>query len=402
MEQSSTRRKSRGGILIAALALILLVGVIVGGYFLAKRQGWLPGAEVETELLRLLAYVPDKRHYREGGVWFGDMGQLMANHALPPVRDVDDYEDLSEKDRDLWMQASRNVWTSDRFSGVQYTLSGRWRDLFGYDWFQVDREISAGQPPEWFAVMEGGFDTDDIEDALADLDYDDDEYEGTTYYRSRDDYETDLESEGSRVALSNLNRIVVGESRLVAAPATEILEDVLDAQAGRRDSLAENPTYAALARAMGPVVGAALLDEEEFEGLSLSLRQQLSPEMQARLEELMADQYSEPLHRYELVGLGYLDDSDDAFIVIALVYDDAQDAEDDSPLLADRLEEAPSFSMPGLNLSDYWDVEEPEIHPFKGGAVLTTKLELDSDAPPGLWLRMIYTRDMPFLVIGED
>jgi hypothetical protein len=145
-----------------------------------------------------------------------------------------------------------------------------------------------------------------------------------------------------------------------------------------------------------------LLDAEEFEGLGPSLPQELSPELQARLEELLADQYSEPLHRYELVGLGYLDDGDDAFIVMALVYDDDQDAEDDGPVLAGRLEESPSFSMRGINLSDYWDVEEPEIHPFKGGAVLTVRLELDSDAPPGLWLRMIYMRDLPFLVIGED
>lgn len=172
---------------------------------------------------------------------------------------------------------------------------------------------------------------------------------------------------------------------------------MLDVQAGRRRSLADDPTYAALAQAIGPVVSAALLEGEQ---LRAPPTVQMSPEARAKLEEWL-DLQSESLHRYDLVGFGYLDDGHDQTIVIALAYDDAEYAEADAPVLAERLENVPSLIMHEQILSDYWRVGEPEVHSFKGGSVLAIKLELDSEAPAGLWLNMLIRRDVVFLVDSE-
>lgn len=403
MEQPTDRRRSRSPLLVAALvvvALIVCAGVAVGGYFLAQSQGWLPGAEEEkTDLLRMLAFVPDRARYREGGVWFGDKGRFFAVNDLPPVRSLDDLETLSQEERRQWMRLSNGIWASN-FSGYRYAVTGRWRDAFGYDWFQVEREITAGQPPEWFGIMEGTFDADEIKDALDDLGYQEDEYQGAAYYHVRDDFEIDLKDEGSRLTLAALNRMVVGETMILAAPATGILERVLDVQAGRRDSLADNPAYAALARAMGPVVSAAFLEGEQFHDWRASLPARLPPEVRDKLKEQL-DLQGKLLHPYDLVGFGYLDDGYDQAILVALAYDDAEYAEADASMLSHRLEDAPSLVRPERMLSDYWLVGEPEVHSFEDGSVLAIRLELDNEAPPGLWLRMLLQRDVLFLAVNE-
>jgi len=401
MEQSTARRRNRGPVIATLIVLVLIVcaGVAVGGYFLARSQGWLPGAEEEkTEFLRMLAFVPDKAGYRDE-IWFGDRDRLMAAHDMSRLRSPDDYKALSKEQSDNWMRLTRNVWTSD-FSGRERVLSG-WRDLFGYDSFQVDREITAGQPPEWFGVMEGAFDADDIQDALDDLGYQEDEYEGTVYYYIRDDFERDLKSEGGRFAMSKLNRVVVGEDTIIAAPATEILERVLDVRDGRRSSLADDPAYAALARAMGPVVSAALLEGEQFYDPAAALGSHATAEQREAMREKLAELYSEPLHLYDLVGFGYLDDGHDQAIVVALAYDEAEYAEADAPVLADRLEDVSSLRWRGQMLSDYWRVGEPEVYSFEDGAVLAVKLELDDEERPGLWLNMLISRDVVFLAASE-
>lgn len=401
MTESTARRQRFSPLLVIVLvvvALIVCAGLSVGGYFLARNQGWLPGTE-KTELLRMLAFVPDRADFREE-IWFGDFCRLVEAYDMPEVKDYDDLNDLSDEERTQWMQVSRNVWRSN-FAGAQRGAM-QWRDVFGYDWFQLDREITVGQPPKYFGVMKGTFDADNIQDALDELDYKEDEYEGTAYYHIRDDFEIELKHEGSRIALASLNRIMVSESMIVAAPATDILEKVLDAQAGRRDSLADDPTYAALARAMGPVVSAAILEGERFHNsVAVGLGPNVTAEMQEEIRKKLAELYSEPLHPYELVGFGYLDDSDDQEMVIALAYDDSEDAEADAPVLADRLEDAISLTMHDRTLSDYWRVGEPETHSFKGGSILAIKLELDDDAPHGLWLIMLMQRDVTFLNVGE-
>jgi hypothetical protein len=403
VEQSTARAKRSLPFLIGALAVVALAvcaGAAVGGWFLARSQGWLPETrQEETDLQRMLASVPDRRDYR-GEIWFGDRSRLMDAHDIPAIESPDDIQSLSDEEVDEWFRVSRNVWMSD-FSGAQRAMLG-WRDVFGYDWYQVDHEIVAGRPPQWFGVMEGTFDAEDIVAALEGLDYEEDEHEGTTYYSVRGDAEIDLEHEGSRLALANLNRIVVGEDRIIAAPATEILEQVLDAQADRRDSLADDPTYAALARAMGPVISAAILEGEPFHELSGSpMVAYMTPEARANLADEL-DLEDEPLHRYDLVGIGYLDDGEAQHIVIALAYDDPQDAEADAPVLADRLSgDVPSLVVPERVLSDYWKAGEPEVNSFEGGSTLAVTLELDDDAPPGLWLNMLVQLDLPFLIVEE-
>ena len=89
-------------------------------------------------------------------------------------------------------------------------------------------------------------------------------------------------------------------------------------------------------------------------------------------------------------------------IGVALAYDDPQDAEADAPVLADRLSgDVPSLAVPERVLSDYWKAGEPEVNSFEGGSTLAVKLELDDDAPPGLWLNMLVQLDLPFLIVEE-
>ena len=385
MKQATGHPRKR--VLFILVALIVGMGIAAGGWFLLRGQGPAGSEPDETAFQRMLAFVPDEPDYHDE-IWFSDLRRLMDAHSMPDVRSSDDLDALPDSERKAWFRLFFSIYGSE-FSGGQRAPAD-WRNAFGYDRFLIDREITAGLPPRWFGVMEGTFDTTNIIDALRDLDYKEQEYNGTVYYSINKDYGIDTEHEVGRLALSHLNRLVVSPDRLIATTATEILEQVLDTMANRRGSLADNASYAALAQAMGPVVSGVIVQGERF---YVQGEASIPPE---------ALKQEGKLHFYKLVGIGYLDDGVSQRIVIAMVYDNPQDAEADALVLASRLEgDVRSLASDGQMLSDYWTAGETQVNTFKGGATLTVHLELKDTAPPGLWMRMVLYRDLPFLVVGE-
>ena len=389
---------SRGRLALTGgiLALLVCAAAVAGVYFLARNQDRPSGDQQESNLVRLLASVPDEPYCRQGPIYFGDRHQLATVHALPPLASMGDLANLPTEQLNRWLNALGSVWSS-RFSGFPSTTTD-WRDTFGYDWFQIDREITVGEMPKAFSVMEGALDRQVIQAALARLGYEQAQYEGISYYRIHQDYGTDLDEPVGRLAVSHLNRVVVGDGILIAAPADDVLKPVLDARAGRREALADDPEYLALARAMGPALSAVLYAGEQFYEwpvTSTKAPAELLLDIQAGYED-------DPLHRYSLVGLGFVDDGQQQSLVVALVYDDPQEAKADGPTLAARLGRVPNLQARDETLSDYWVVGGPQLHSFKEGSVLTVQLALKDEAPQALWAWMLSQHNLYFLVVGEQ
>lgn len=348
----------------------------------ATAQGGVPSA-----LSRLLTLVPDAPDLRDrsDGVWFADAARQRRNHGFDMVRSLDAFEALPEEERRRFDRTVGRLPYAE-VSGLTKSRvrDGGWLSTIGYDFWQVDRSIYAGEPPRTWARLEGRFDRAVIEGALTTHGYARAGYGGQTFLTRGEDAEIMLADPVFRLALARLNRVVLDEEGLAATPYTALAEAGIDVRAGRAPSLGADPDYVALAVAMGPVVGAALLPGEE-------LYYQRGPGAN--------DPGRARLRRYRLVGLGLRDDGTTHTMIAALLYGDGADAEVDAPILQGRLADYRLLLAGGERqpLRDRAAPGAPEVVRAGGRATLVMPLTIADEANLGLWLEMIFRRDLLFL-----
>ena len=206
----------------------------------------------QSRLEIALSWVP--LEYADVFIEFADHAASRASTSLVDARGFEDYEKLDEQDRDRFYEGVGNA---------HHDLSG-WRSLvpekYGYDpWaFGLGVWASIGNcPTPKFTVTEGGLDAATVrqtlealgqqEEALA---YQKADYKGTTYYTRSEDYLFPLRTDPPLVYAS-LNRVVVEDDRMLAAPATFIIEDLIDVREGDAPNLLESEAHLSLAREVG-------------------------------------------------------------------------------------------------------------------------------------------------------
>ena len=206
----------------------------------------------QTCLEIALSWVPSE--YADVLIEFADHAASRTSTGLEDARGYEDYEELDE-------------WERNRFYGgvgnAHRDLSG-WASLmpekYGFDPWAFDLGVWApigNRPTPRFLVTAGGLDAATVreklegfgqqEEALA---YEKADYKGTTYYIRSEDYLFPLRTDPPFVN-SALNRVLVENDRILAAPATFIIEDLIDVREGDAPSLLESEAHLSLAREVG-------------------------------------------------------------------------------------------------------------------------------------------------------
>ena len=230
--------------------------------------------------------------------------------------------------------------------------------------------------------MKGSFDRGRIIEKLDGLGYQRKSYGSVEYYTIRADNQAGdpRSSPEAALAMSFLNRMMVSEQEIIAAPANDIFFSILDARSGKQGSLSDSPAYTGTVESLGDVLGAALV-----------------PGPLLRSENVSADWGD--LHSYDLAGIGYRMEGQERKMVIALYYA-GKSAGDDIAGIKRRLSEY-KVSAGGLKtslLSSLFDIGEPEAVDYGSGSVLRIELLYRAGTRSSLWSELVKSHDLGFLV----
>jgi hypothetical protein len=338
-----------------------------------------------TDLRQMLSEIPFE--LGSGDIlWFSNMERIKELAGVDPDIDVSEYVNR-ETEVEVYRERMDILagYTMSDFSGGTHLQ--RWQDAFGFDAFDTNHEIWISQvEPKGtrplFSVMKGSFDKNEIIEKLNNLGYQLKEYASTDYYSINEDYQLgDIRSsQTAGMAMSYLNRMMVTEGDIIAAPADDIFFSVLDVRSGQQSSLEDSLAYTRVAEALGDVLGAALV-----------------PQSVLRSENVSEDW--DNLHTYDLAGIGYQVEGQDRKVVIALHYADKSAADDINELnrrLAEYVIRTGSLETPLL--SDLFDVDDPEVTVYGPDSILKVGLVYKPDTPRTLWSDMVELRDLGFLV----
>ena len=358
-----------------------------------------PTGALVPNLLRMLALVPGGpgpsaglatfQDRWQGTLSFANLGAVKRLYGFGEVRSFADLAARNLAPRDF-TNATAGCYLTD-FAGAPYA-QGQYRDAFGFDLFQVEREISAGQPPDAFSRMEGAFDAGAVAAKLTAAGYAAADDNGAAYYTIRGDSEIgSLADPRSRLALARLNRVAVSGERIVAAPKTALLAGALDAEKRATATLDQSQTLRALAAVLGDVTSMATVPPGSAEIVG-AVRQ---PEQVSALTRGWGT-----LRVPELAAMGYTDKGEDRRTMhVALVYANPADAAADAPELVTRLTGYRSLrtGQPLLPTAATAVTSRTATAFTKG--VLVADLALVPEPARGrLWIDLLLNRDTLFLV----
>ncbi len=127
-------------------------------------------------------------------------------------------------------------------------------ESFNYSVWEYDlavwSEFHGGREPQ-FMIFEGISDVDGMMRGLAEQGFEETDYNGTPYCRIYEDYRYDIKRHPIRILTSKWNRVALMDNRILAAPATPVIENLIDVQKGEFASLLESPPHLALSRVVG-------------------------------------------------------------------------------------------------------------------------------------------------------
>ena len=214
---------------------------------------------------------------------------------------------------------------------------GNLRELLGMDMLASDFGIWAWEPGNtspMFFLNKGGFEGERVVRGLLDSDYAELEHSGTPYYALGDDFKRSIRNPLGSMGVS-LNRVAVVGDWFLAAPATGILEELIDLQTGHPGaSLWDSQPHRVLVDAIGgrPVGGAFITPKWVMENWNT-----VNTGPVERLDKYLAgpDQWGR-LSAYSLAFIGYGIRGEADEIVVALFYPNPKAAAADAPELERR------------------------------------------------------------------
>ena len=326
--------------------------------------------------------------------------------------DYSGYLELRESDH----AAMPEVWPYEgmRLHPELQSRAGNLRELLGMDLLVSDFGIWAWEPgnasPKFF-LNRGGFEDGWVVRGLVDSDYAELEHSGTPYYALGDDFKRSLRNPLGAMGVS-LNRVAVVNDWLLAAPATGILEELINLQNQRPGaSLLDSEPHRVLIEAVDgrPVGGAFVTPKWVMEYWNT-----VNTGPVERLDNYLAgpDQWGR-LSSYSLSFIGYVIRGEADEIVVALFYPDPEAAAADASELERRWN---SFQYDLLGRGLIGTREHDDV-PLTGSCapfsttlfrtpehsvlVGTCPVIRDEDDPsvqgPGLWTWLFTTRELQFL-----
>jgi hypothetical protein len=183
----------------------------------------------------------------------------------------------------------------------------------------------------------------------------------------------DMENELGRMVLNSMNCLAVSDNTIMAAPAIKYVTGMFDARDGNVPSIVDNAACRALADSLGDVLTAVMTIPERI--LITDLRMGGIPKFDFYVPEAWG-----LLHQFEMAALGYRQDGEKGFLVIALYYQDEAAAEEDGALIIKRMETYTLGNwLPRMEkrpFSEKYIPGEPVIKRYPGGVVLTIACQL--------------------------
>lgn len=320
-----------------------------------------PGVRLSTALLSMLGGVPQTPLAQdENFINFVDSFAMESAYgvarptspaSLTTTQGLDDATAA-------WMAISANIGKLPHHAPY---LWGRedGPEVVGFDMLQVDRALQFGTPPEEGLILVGDFDAEAISAAYeANFDLTARDFEGTRVWTWGDDLQAGFEIDLDNQVLANpfggmLGRrqpILISDGLLMSSPDLDLVLGHADAAAGNVPSLAEDTRYRAAAEAVAKdasilqaaIAGPVLTQEMgSAEFLVPSDGHHSKEAVNQYLEPILAD-YQE-LPAYELLLLADTVTASEQVTRLALVFPDAETAENAAAVILSRLDAYPTL-----------------------------------------------------------
>lgn len=323
--------------------------------------------EPQPPLLPMLALVPDTPHSVSDVIMYND--RLAIETAYPGTKKIASWaefdaigtgnEDLNEQER-WWMASLNSMYYS--YLGQYLRVSENSPQVVGFDFFEVDREFSYGAPPGQVLILQGGFDMDAVRTAFGNQGFEQDDAgaDAAELWCGPDGCQAGTETniqdrDPANPFGGHLGRkqpLVIGEDYLLSSAGIEPVQRHLDVLNDEHDSLADLPEYQAAVTAISEervVIQAAFLDGEallQVTNVSPTSNSggPLEPEQQRTLLESVLEDY-ETLPVPELIVFADTATETGQVGIIALTYDNTDDAERATQIVRGRLETYTSLGI---------------------------------------------------------
>lgn len=288
-------------------------------------------------LERLLGQAPDNNVSRTV-MWYGSLGELERTLGVE-VNTLADLQKLPQAQQVAYLlDIGKQVYYSP-FSGA---AQPNWKAVFGIEPFAVERELTVGTKPEWYAVLQGQFASAAITKALQALAYKPSQLGSATLFSLGADNAPSPNNTVRRLVAENFNRLLVSDQQIVAAPSTAMIQ----AATASGKMIGNDPAYLALTRALegqSTLPNTRLLSAVLFDGQYLNNT------------VLTANRSGgQPVPCYQTAGLGYRRDAQNRYWIVALVYGDANTANQASANLAAQIA---NFASDNRVLFQGWQVD---------------------------------------------
>ena len=364
-----------------------------------------PDSPQAEPLLRLLRFVPNTPDHRKW-VAYGDSVAWHAAWGIARPTDFAGAEALPDSQRGMWYLMLTKQTTPPQALGAQYLAVAPMREFYGFGFFDADRFLEAGVPPQGVTVVETNVSPERLDAALRRSGYGATPLEtGFTLYSMRGDHEADLRSPEPVGRLGGLNRIAVSAGELVIAHATAPVLGALAARQGGQMSLAADPAYQAAVAvldspplaAWGPPLGAIFIGEMLLADPLMVLGQEL-PDVQEQWRR-----YAQaPLPPYWLAAFYTQRANDITYLSLVVVFLPGVDAAAAARLLGDRMERYVSH-VTGSTLDEWWSVNHASGVEIGGQPVALVTMQahdvLEARNQIG-WNDLLARRDFAFVVAG--
>ena len=189
-------------------------------------------------------------HYADMLIEFSDHASSALATGVPIPHSIEEYQEspLDERQRNRRFEGTAG-YNQNLGSAISYI-----EERFNYSVWEFDLGVWSkfrGVRKPHFMILEGISDVHGMLRGLAEQGFDETTYRETPYWRIYEDYRYDIKRHPLRILMSSWNRVALMDNRILTAPATSILENLIDVQKGESASLLDNPPHLALSRIVG-------------------------------------------------------------------------------------------------------------------------------------------------------
>jgi hypothetical protein len=378
---------------------IVLALAMVGGPASAAVDEAAPVGSREA-FLEALGRVPDTAEVRGSLLSYLDQEAILAARpgAARPTTTAEalDLVEMDDPAGALWLGALMGTASGDMELLQLLPQAGDWPERLGFDLLDIGRHLTFGVPPADGSVLVGHFDPDAIAAAFAERGYSASEAgQGLLLCGAAGCAEgmaMDLaNADGSLPFGGRLGRsepLAVSEGAILSSADIATVEAMMAAAAGEVPSLADDPTYRALALAADPalqLIQATILPGGML-GIGPDIGQVLgaAPEEAAQLR-VELNESLEPMPPAQAVAIIDGASATEQVVTLALSYADEEDAQVAAAVLPRRLASLPavSFDTPMAELLEERGVTSVtgSSQPAGEGSTAIARIELRAALP---------------------